>query len=561
MTRLLALVLLSLPGLQGQAGVEVLTPRFRVMTLLPAESAQQAAQHLETAHASLQAIGIAPRPVGHEPIPVLLLPTVDDLETLFASPIVDGGFARGLFQPGEDRPYIVLAWDPPETARIALAHEYVHWIFKDPSQPLWYREGLAEYLSRSRLTPTGAVFGSPSPRFLEPLQSEPWLPLSKLLAARRKRDLITSRTFYGQCWLIAYWLASQSEPRKVPRYESFLDRVENEGEAAVETRLREHLAALLSGKPSTTAVTFAPPDPAAFSQRVLDEWEWPFYLADAWRERSSWDKAAPELQRLGREFPSRPEPRESLGALQMDRGDYEAAEPTLAEAIAKGSLNPRTHHRYSLLLLRPVEGGAAWARRRAAMSRDQARKALDLQPGEPAYILTEAQALGLLDEWPEAAERLSELASYPEWRERAEKEFDVLLHRRRQYAAKLSRPRLDAPEAARFNLAALAEVPPPIAAPLPPPKEPEVWPPPGTILLYGHIVKIECLGTEKIITVRTPQWRVQLRERADAPAKLLSPPRNMRTLPCEAKGWEVNVVYRPDLKARDVRGELVAVVF
>jgi hypothetical protein len=258
-------------------------------------------------------------------------------------------------------------------------------------------------------------------------------------------------------------------------------------------------------------VTFAPPDPAAFPQRMLDEWEWRYYLADAWRERSSWKSAAPELERLAREFPSRPEPRESLGALQMDRNEYEAAEQTLAEAIAKGSLNPRTHHRYSLLLLRPVEGGPVWARRRAAMSRDQARKALDLQPGEPAYILTEAQALGLLDEWPEAAERLSELASYPEWRERAEKEFDVLLHRRRQYAAKLSRPRLDAPETARFNLAALAEVPPPIAAPLPPPEPPEVWPPPGTILLYGHIVKIECLRTEKIVTVRTPRWLIRLR--------------------------------------------------
>jgi hypothetical protein len=200
MTRLLALPLLSLAGLPGQvgveeAGVEVLTPRFRIVTQLPAEAARQAAQYLETAHASLEAIGIDPRPVGHEPIPVLLLPTVHDLEMLFASPIVADGFARGLFQPGTDRPYIILAWDPPETARVALAHEYIHWIFNDQSQPLWYREGLAEYLSRSTLTGNGAVFGAPSQRFLKPLQSQPWIPLPLFLTAKRKRDLITSRTF------------------------------------------------------------------------------------------------------------------------------------------------------------------------------------------------------------------------------------------------------------------------------------------------------------------------------------------------------------------------------
>lgn len=85
MMRLFGFVLLSLVSLQGQGGVEVLTPRFRVVTELSEETALQAAEHLEKAHASLKAIGVDPRPVGHEPIPVLLLSTVAELEALFAS--------------------------------------------------------------------------------------------------------------------------------------------------------------------------------------------------------------------------------------------------------------------------------------------------------------------------------------------------------------------------------------------------------------------------------------------------------------------------------------------
>ncbi len=472
-----------------------------------------------------------------------------------------------------DRPYIVLAWDPPESARSGLAHEYVHWVFKDSVQPLWYREGLAEYLSQSVLLSNGAVFGIPPARFLAALLREPWIPLRQLMTAKRERDLLTSPTFYEQWWLIAHWLGHSSQPaaearkgpRGVPRHETFVEFVDREGEEAAEAELREYLKSLVSGKAVTTAMRFESANGTSFAVRETEEWELPYYLADACRETPAWDKAETELKRLQQAFPSRPEPSESLGALQMDRNDYEAAEQTLASAVAKGSVNPRTYHRYSLLLLRPVEGGPVWARQRAAWSRDHARKALDIQRSEPAYILTEAQASGLLGEWQAATAGLAELASYPEWRERAEKEFDVLLHRRRQFVMNLPQPAPDAPKTKHIDLAPLGSAPERVAKPRPPPKQAELWPPPGTVLLYGHIVRIDCLTSEKIVTVRTPRWKVRLRERAEAPAQLISPPRNWRALPCEAGGWglnrELNVAFRPDVKDRGVWGELVAVVF
>ena len=212
MRRFRALVLLTLAAFPLEAGFEVLTPRFRVVTEMPSEMALQAADDLERAHASLAALGVHPPAVGHEPIPVLLVPDRAQFESLFPAPISIPGFARGFFRPGTDRDYIVLSWDPPETARVALAHEYVHWIFQDQGKPLWYREGLAEYFSRSIPLQNGAVFSAPVPSFLQQLQDKEWIPLDRLLAAKREAELVAHPTFYAQCWLMMHWYASKVGP-------------------------------------------------------------------------------------------------------------------------------------------------------------------------------------------------------------------------------------------------------------------------------------------------------------------------------------------------------------
>ena len=559
MLRLCALLLLSLPAVLADTAVEVLTPRFRVVTQMSAETALQAADHLEMAHVSLRALGMPLPAVGHEPIPILLVPDRERLETLFPASIAYPGSARGFFQTGVDRDYIVLSWDPSETARVALAHEYVHWIFRDQSRPLWYREGLAEYFSRSSPLNNGAAFGAPVPVFLQELQNEDWIPLPRLLTANREAEMVAHPAFYAQCWLILHHQAAIVGSGEVWRYENLERLVASEDSADLETRLRAHLDDLISNPPSPTTVGFTSLDRASFAVRSLGEWEWPSHVSDVWREARAWEMAEDELRRLEHAYPELPEPSEILGALQMDRYDYADAEQTLARAVANGSSNPRTHHRYALLLLRPVDGKKDAQRRRAALALHHADKALAWQPDEPSYLLTRVQALGLLGEWMAAADGLADLALHPEWRERADKEFEVLALRRRRHAMSIPQPRID-PAELSLELGFLRTEPGPLARP-PAAKKKETWPPEGTVLLYGHIVKVECGADEKLVTVRTPRWSMRLRERADAPATLHDAPKGWRSLPCDAGGWEVNVVYKPTLKDRKVRGELVAVVF
>lgn len=587
MLRLCALLLLPLAVLADTA-LEVLTPRFRVVTQMPAETALQAADHLERAYASLQALGARPPVFGHEPIPVLLVPDQERLETLFPASIAIHGSARGFFLTGGDRDYIILAWDPPETARTALAHEYAHWLFRDQSRPPWRREGLAEYLSRSIPLEDGAAFGAPVPVFMQQLQSEDWIPLPELLAANHQAEMVSHPVFYAQCWLIVHRHAAIAGASEAWRYENLERQLSSEDLAGWEARLRAHFEDLLSQPPPPTTVRFEPLDRASFAVRPLAEWEWPVHVADVRRvfapppsgatkretsgpvstaldredftsEPRAWEMAEAELRRLEDAYPERPEPSEILGAFQMDRYDYADAERTLARAVANGSSNPRTHHRYALLLLRPVEGKQDAQPRRAALALQHADEALTRQPDEPSYLLTRAQALGLLGEWPAAADGLADLALHPEWRERADKEFEVLALLRRQHAMSVPQPRID-PAEPSLEPEFLKTEPPPLAQP-PTVIKKESWPPPGTVLLYGHIVKIECGAGEKLVTVRTPRWNMRLRERADAPAALHHSPKGWRSLPCDAAGWEVNVAYRPIRDDSSVSGELVAVVF
>ena len=359
-------------------------------------------------------------------------------------------------------------------------------------------------------------------------------------------------------------------------------------------------------------------DPASASApaepRELAPGELRFVLADLKRETQPPEAARAELEALKREFPNRPEPSESLGALEMDQHNYDPAEQHLAGAVKKGSRNPRTHYRYSLMLMRPQPSP-----QRAALAVKHAQIARQLDPAQPVYLLTEAQARMTAGQWGESAAALARLTQYPDWESRTKAEFRELQRRQQQQLNRLQRDALPepqwpfaagvvhgtpqppaatppepassegsvwktpSPDAAawagptphasetpgRSEQVAAAHsglFPPftrqPVPKPLPKakPAQPR-WPPPGTILLYGYISGVECRENEKIVTVKTPRSRIRLREPAGAPAKLYSEPKWIKGLECGLGGLEVNVAYKPTRGSREVRGTLVAVIF
>ena len=566
MRRLAAATIVLICALPLRGGVEACTEHVRVVTELGPLFAQAAAVHLEQARALYTNLGLRPCRRAPGLLTVLLYRDVAEMESQRPIPEPRPRFPRGFFQTGADRDYIVLAWDAPGNPLVALAHEQVHQLTAGDNHPTWFREGLAEYLSRWAVSNGRVHLGAPVPSFLRLLEEEDWVPLARLVESSDKRELVSRPGYYAQAWLLVHWLAGSAEG-ELPGPLDLERRIESMGAAGVEEQLRAHAQALAAAPRAGSPIAVSAPIPLAVRLRPLEAWESDFYRADVLREGGRREQARSRLIEIERAFPARPEPSAALGALAMDEGNYREAEAAFARAMAKGPVEPRTHYRYSLMLMRPADDRASEGER-TRLALEHARLARQADAGEPLYAFTEAQALVLASRWAEAAEILGSLASDPRWRERAEREFSVLLQRRQQALGALPVPVLGASLGARAEpplrpwLTGKAE---PVAKPLPPPdptSAEQAWPPPRTVVIYGWLKAVNCRDAEKVVTVDTPRFRVRLLEPAGRRATLHSPPAKWRGLPCKTKGyWEVNVAYRPNLTKGEMRGELAAILF
>ena len=235
----------------------------------------------------------------------------------------------------------------------------------------------------------------------------------------------------------------------------------------------------------------------------------------------------------------------------MDRRRYETAERAFAAAVHNGSLDARTHYRYSLLLQRPVAGGDSG---RAGGGVCHAEIARGLDPAQPLYLLTEGQArmvAGAMDKGRRSSCQACGKAGmggagpHRACGTAAAAATAMDHHGARACAAlggEIPARAGNPGSSCRHHARAFAgprPAPPRVVEAGPPP-----WPPPGTVLVYGHIRDVECRAGEKIVTLRTPRYTVRLREPAGRPATLYDKLKRLRGLECGTKGWEVNAVFK-----------------
>jgi hypothetical protein len=599
----LALLVLVLFAIQGQAAAawECRTEHFRVISESGPEIAQAAAAHLEAVRRRFASLGLPPPDDTAEPVVALLFTARQSLYPYAPADSRDPALTRGLSLTGEEQRWIAVAWEAPGSPLTALAHEYAHLCRQNSSDPLWLREGLAEYVAGLPPSAASLRLGPAVDYHLRLLREQPWTGWEEFLAADRESAAFARPNFYSQAWLAVHWLVARGTGLAQVQPLDLESLVRTRGEDWVDTEVRGYLEQFVPEpskrvKPSPKRLSPEQASPSAKQNRGLDAaqstdlpaslnvrqteaWELPYWKAEFHRELNHWAQSRPTLESLEREYPEIPEPSAALGALAMAQGRYEVAEEKLGAAVRKGARTPPTLHRYSLMLLRPLEGEAAPGAAgdppdagRVGQAIQYARQARQANPQEPRYLLGEAQALLVAGLWEPAARLLLELQRFPGWSDRADVEFAELLRRRQQQMRNVAAPdvaaELPSPPAAAEPLAALLtawwtaavpEVPRPKPAPREEPKF--MWPPPGTVLLYGYISGVECRAAEKIVTVRTPRHTIALRENSASPAKLYRPPSRWTALPCGLRGREVNVVYRPLPPGGEVLGELVAVVF
>jgi tetratricopeptide (TPR) repeat protein len=545
-----AAVLLAAP-LSAQT-FEARTPYFRVAAAGPSEVAVNAALGLERTRARFAALGL---PVGSQRTDVLIFADIAAMQPYAPQENQASGRAIGFFRQGPERLFIAMAWkeagDPQRVLAHELAHQAVWPLVKD--QPLWFREGLADLLSNLQPAEGGWRVGLPITAHLEALRQGAWLDWQEVRAARDSSFLDNpglNRLFYAQSWLLVHRLL-------VGRLGSGLSAAIAESPAPAD--FPASAAASLA-----TEILFSsgPAEPASIPAiRETEPWEYRHRLAELLRALGRTEDARRALLALRSEVPGRPEPAESLGALEMDALRYEQAEEQLAEAVRLNSENAATHHRYALLLMRPGHSAAAAAR--------HARRAVELDSGEPRHWLAQAQAEMQLANWEPARVSVTEMrqrTTDPLLLGQAQTEWDEIERRRQE---QLHPPRPPRPSSARITVAPLPEPEPPPAAPAPAespapapvraPENPFAYP--GTVTFVGYLRRVECGPAEKILTVSNRRLAIRVRERNGEPARLYYAPKGMRRIPCDLQNAEVNVVYRPLGGADSLNGDVVAVIF
>jgi tetratricopeptide (TPR) repeat protein len=486
--------------------------------------ASAAAIRLERVHAQLAALGFTVPAARTE---VMVFADVEQMR-----PYSPGGETAGFFQQGAETSFIAVAWEAADPYR-ALAHEAAHQAMASVAarHPPWLREGLAELLSNLEPAEGGLKLGSPIAAHIDAARNGP--PRSRLYAQHwmQAHHLVVGRPFEGT---LAHRLEAlqASEAREIPLPENF----------PVE---------ILPAAIDSSAVS-------EVTVRPLASWEWEHRLAELLRARNRAAQAREALLALRARFPEQPEPAESLGALEMDTFQYDLAEQWLAEAARKGSTNPWTHYRYSLLLLRPEAGPEERARR----ALDHARRASEADPAQPLYWLARAHAEMQVSQWEAARASLAQLkqsARDPLLVEQVRVELEEIERRREQQ--RRGPPQPAPPERPPAIVAAAPEPPASIS---PPPAARPARPPavhPGTLTFWGYLRRVDCGENEKVLTVSNRVFSVRVRERVGARARVYSPPRNWRGIPCTLKNVEVNVIYRPAAQFGPINGDLVALVF
>ncbi|MEX2301275.1 MAG: hypothetical protein WD733_10080, partial [Bryobacterales bacterium] len=325
-----------------------------------------AAQHLEGVRRRFEELGLPLADQKNGPTLVLIFANRESLDPYASRDSRDPSLTRGLSLAGGDQTWIAVAWDAPGSPMAALAHEYAHLARPAGSAPLWFREGLAEYLAGLGTAPEAPE--ALSPHHLQALREQPWSEWGEFVAANRMSAAFARPNFYSQAWLAVHWLAAQGTAPARLEPGPLESLVRDHGGKWAETRLSEHAARLwegvtLPGRPQqqsagpdsvgpaeSTGAAFAPGSPPS---RQTEAWELQFWRAEFHRELGHWDLAQPALELLERDFPKIPEPSEALAAVAIARGRYDLAEEKLRSAVGKGALRPATHFRYSLMLMRP----------------------------------------------------------------------------------------------------------------------------------------------------------------------------------------------------------------
>ena len=186
-------------------------------------------QRLEAVHWLLtQATGVTTIDNGAK-VRIYLVDDIGDVRR--AKGLPSSSNTAGFYQPTDEGAIAVVPRNQDEFSTTILFHEYAHHFmlqYMRAAFPRWYVEGFAELISTASFEREGMIsYGKVAEHRGYELQSEPWVPISRMMAAPSATDERAGSASYGQYWLAAHYFVFAPERRGQLR--AYISAINNGG--------------------------------------------------------------------------------------------------------------------------------------------------------------------------------------------------------------------------------------------------------------------------------------------------------------------------------------------
>lgn len=334
---------------------EARTPHFHTYSCGITQQVARLAARLEQFRVAYEALA-GTQAVSSPPIEVIALPDHESLKNFV--PLYQGQPINlsGFFHRGSDENLIVLSL--AETGAGALEtifHEYAHLLLRRNQQfwPMWLNEGMADIYATFEVTGDhGVRIGKAQPIYLRILAEQALMPLPALFAVAHDSPDYNERDrqgiFYAESWLLTHYLMVGSPAHRL--HFGQLTRLLRQGQtpeqsftnafgtpaAAMEKELRGYLK---QARFESLSLSVGPSllNAQPMATRRVSTAEACFRLGDELMRVGRTEEAEPLFIRTAKLAPASPFAYEGMGLLEADRGRHQEALENLKGALAHGS--------------------------------------------------------------------------------------------------------------------------------------------------------------------------------------------------------------------------------
>ena len=200
-------------ALEDRRWIEVRTENFQVRSLLGDKETIELARNLEMFRLAVSAITNVSSTDSAIPTNIFAVRGAREFVRLG---LLDRNVV-GRFLPGIRNNTIVLRDTPGMSESHVILHEYTHFLVRNHGSqryPMWYDEGLAEYLSTTRAYDTYFEIGLFAEHRKLNFKYSRWLPMRKVLSAEEhveKWNPEQRSMFYAEAWALVHYLQNRPE--------------------------------------------------------------------------------------------------------------------------------------------------------------------------------------------------------------------------------------------------------------------------------------------------------------------------------------------------------------